>query len=59
MNTLGQRVTILEDGTKEAGIHQVEWAGTNELGIDVPSGLYFVSLKAGDFQQTIKILKTK
>ncbi|MBN2011336.1 choice-of-anchor D domain-containing protein [candidate division KSB1 bacterium] len=45
-NILGQRIRTLIDQTMRGGHHQLVWDGTNERGISVASGLYFVHLKA-------------
>ncbi len=46
-NVQGRRVATLASGTLAAGLHQVAWAGRDDAGHRVPSGLYFVRLKAG------------
>jgi len=46
-NSLGQRVTILEDGTKDAGTHRIRWNAVNSSGQKLPSGIYICRLKAG------------
>ncbi len=53
-NTMGQRVAILEDGWREAGWHSVCFDASM-----LSSGLYFYTLKAGDFVQTEKMLLIK
>jgi flagellar hook assembly protein FlgD len=49
-NTLGQLVVTLVDAQKEAGYHQVQWKP------DVPSGIYFYRLQAGEFIGTKKMI---
>ena len=46
-NTLGQRVKQLVNAEWEAGIHYVEWAGTNESDGMAASGVYYCVLRAG------------
>lgn len=62
-NLLGQEIAQLVDGEQHAGRHEALWNGTNSLGINVPSGLYFYSLEAhGDgtaFRQIRKMLLLK
>jgi hypothetical protein len=41
-------------GTKPAGYHRMIWDAKN-----VPSGLYFVRLKAGEFTETRKMTLVK
>lgn len=43
-NSLGQRITCLEDGEREAGSHSIRWNGSDHLGISQPSGIYFYTL---------------
>ena len=50
-NTLGQLVATLVDGRKEAGYYQVQWSPSN-----IPSGIYFYRLQAGEFVQTKKMI---
>ena len=53
-NLLGQNVETLVDDTRQAGYHQVVWDATN-----VPTGVYFYRIAAGDFTQTRKMLLMK
>ena len=53
-NQLGQEVVTLVDERMNSGMHQAVWDAL-ELG----SGAYFVSLTAGDYQQTRKLLLVK
>ncbi len=41
-NILGKRVTELFNGKISAGWHEVYWAGQNQHGVKVGSGLYFI-----------------
>ena len=53
-NLLGRRVSTLQDHTVAAGVHEVVWnAG------DLPSGIYFVRMQAGEFVQTRKVVLLK
>ena len=48
---LGQEVATLENGIKQAGVHEVDWnAGA------LPSGVYFYRLTSGTFSQTKRML---
>jgi flagellar hook assembly protein FlgD len=40
-NILGQKVRILEEGTRDAGIHNLTWDGRNAYQQLSASGLYF------------------
>jgi photosystem II stability/assembly factor-like uncharacterized protein len=52
-NTLGQLVATLVDERKEAGSYQSTWNA------DVPSGIYFCRLQAGEFLETRKMILLK
>ena len=49
-NLLGQMVRVLVAEPKPAGHYLVRWNGKNELGENVPSGVYFYVMVAGDFK---------
>jgi hypothetical protein len=53
-NLLGQRITTIEDGHREAGDHAVIW---NAFGL--PSGLYFARLESGNNADNLKISLVK
>ncbi len=53
-NLLGGKVTILQDGIKQAGPHQIIWNAK-----DIPSGVYFARLNTGVKTQTIKMVVLK
>lgn len=50
-NTLGQQVTLLQNGEQEAGYHEVRFEGSG-----LSSGVYFYRLRAGDFMATKRLL---
>ena len=56
---MGQKVSALVKGQKNAGVNQVHWDGTNDQGEQVPSGLYVYQMIAADFKQTNKMLFLK
>lgn len=58
-NILGETVATLLDEVLAAGRHVVEWRGTDRSGKAVPSGVYFYSLKAGDFSDVRKMVLLK
>ena len=58
-NSLGQQVKVLYQGKIAAGIYTVEWDGTNESGLPLPSGIYYAILKADYFVKTIKMMYLK
>jgi len=51
---LGREVTTLVSKTQEAGIKSVQWDATN-----VPSGMYFYQIRAGEYVQTRKMVLLK
>lgn len=55
-NILGQHVQTLANGTFEAGRYSYIWNGKNNNGADVPSGIYFYSLKTDEFTKTNKMM---
>jgi len=48
----GQLVAVLVDEGQTAGEKSVVWDGHNGKGENVASGIYFYTLKAGDFSET-------
>jgi hypothetical protein len=58
-NVLGQQVKTLVDKDLAAGVQNVEWDGTDNVGRTVASGVYFYRLNAGEFQATKKMLMLK
>ena len=50
-NTLGEKVAVLENGWLDAGNYTSVFDGNN-----LSSGIYFYTLKAGDFVQTRKMM---
>jgi len=58
-NVHGQLIRTLVDGVREAGLYRVVWDGTDDDGVEVSSGLYFVRLLAGATVTVQKTLKAK
>ncbi len=52
----GRQVTTLVDGFQEAGYRSVTWDGRDDRGISVSSGVYFYRLRAGEFEETKKMI---
>lgn len=59
LNVLGQHVTTLFDGYKEAGYHSVTWNGTDARGSAVASGIYFYRIQAGADHAVKKMMMLK
>lgn len=55
-NTLGQKIRILEDAEKVAGLHRISWDGLNDAKKMVCSGVYFYRIAAGEFRQLKKMI---
>ncbi len=55
-NVLGQEVRTLLAQERDAGTYTVEWDGKNNAGMDVPSGVYLYTMRAGNFVQTKKMM---
>jgi hypothetical protein len=53
-NVLAQLVATLVNERQEPGYHQFQWNASN-----VPSGIYFYRLQAGDFVETKKLILLK
>jgi photosystem II stability/assembly factor-like uncharacterized protein len=53
-DVLGNEIAALVDEEKEAGYHSIDFSAS-----ELPSGVYFYQLKAGDFIQTKKMLLLK
>lgn len=58
-NNIGQKVRTLVNRNYSAGAHEVVWDGRNNNGLEVPAGIYYYRIKAGDFQQSQKMLLIK
>jgi hypothetical protein len=58
-NNLGMEVRTLVNGSVEPGIHSLKWDGRNNSGELMASGVYFLRIQAGTFNQTRKMLLTR
>ncbi len=58
-NMLGEEVRLLLDEEKPSGMYEINWDGKNSQGVSVPSGVYFYSLSAGNFQEIRKMILAK
>jgi len=55
----GRLVRTIYQGAEEAGTHQRSWAGRDQSGRTVGSGVYFYRLQAGDDVETRRMLLAK
>ncbi len=55
----GERVRTLVDQTRPAGSYTEVWDGRDEHGVAVGSGVYFYSLRAGNFQSSRRMVLLK
>ena len=58
-NVLGQEVVTLLDGSVNAGVHAVSWNGTDSVGRQVSSGLYFYTFETEGLVQTRRMTLLK
>lgn len=58
-DVLGRKTKTLLSSDLEAGEHTILWDGTNTFGDKVTGGIYFYSLKCGDFRESKKMLYLK
>ena len=55
----GQQIKTLVSGKQAAGSHSVLWDGTDESGLRVASGVYLLTMRAGEFVQARKLTLMK
>jgi flagellar hook assembly protein FlgD len=58
-NLLGQRVRLLAEGLQLAGYHQPVWAGQDDHGQPVASGIYFCRLESQGRVESRRLLLLK
>jgi photosystem II stability/assembly factor-like uncharacterized protein len=58
-NLTGQHIATLLEEKRPAGEYELAWDGRNDLGQPVPSGVYLLSIRAGEFTQTRKMMLTR
>ncbi|MFZ0391194.1 MAG: FlgD immunoglobulin-like domain containing protein [Calditrichia bacterium] len=58
-NSLGQKVRTLFNGALPAGGHTFRWNARNDLGLEVPAGIYYYHLQAGEYQAARSMLLLK
>jgi len=55
----GRLVKTLMDESLSPGFYSVHWDGLNNNGEKVSSGIFFYTIKAGEFMETKKMLVLK
>jgi len=58
-NILGKRIRTLINEHQTAGYKRVSWDGKDDNGNEVPTGVYFYRIKAGEFTQAKKMILLK
>ncbi len=58
-NSSGQLVKTSVNESKGPGVYRIYWDGKNNDGRQLPNGVYFIELKAGDFTKIIKTVMLK
>ncbi len=58
-NLMGQKIRTLSSGEMTPGYHSIVWDGTNDLGSQVATGMYFYAIQTSEFQATKKMLFMK
>ncbi|MBN1154483.1 T9SS type A sorting domain-containing protein [candidate division KSB1 bacterium] len=48
-NVLGKKIKTLFTGYQQAGNHEIQWDGLDDSGAQMASGVYFVTLRSGQF----------
>jgi hypothetical protein len=59
INVLGQTVATVLNGRESAGVHTVQWNGTDSHGSPVASGIYIYRMTAGSFVTERKLVLLK
>ena len=55
----GNQIMSLVNEYKTPGQYRINWNGKNEKGIPVAGGLYFYSIRSGEFRETKKMICLK
>jgi flagellar hook assembly protein FlgD len=55
----GDEICALVNEKKEAGYHQLLWNGKDASGHEAPTGIYLITIEAGEFNASRKMIKIK
>ncbi len=58
-NALGQKVKTLINDIRQPGYYRIIWNGTNNMGVNVASGIYIYRMKAGKYIAAKKMVLLK
>ncbi|MDX9870495.1 MAG: choice-of-anchor J domain-containing protein [Candidatus Cloacimonadales bacterium] len=58
-NVKGQKIRSLVNERQSAGLHSINWDGTDDNGKKVSSGIYFFNMKSGKYTSTRKMILMK
>ncbi len=58
-NSLGRPIRTLVDAHYAPGAHSTTWDGRNDAGRSVSSGVYFYTIRSGNFSQTRRMIFVK
>lgn len=56
VDPLGREIRRLAGGTYAAGAHEIVWDGRDDLGREVPAGVYYAVVTAAGFRQSERIV---
>ncbi len=56
-NAIGEKVRVLNSDNSKKGFYRMIWDGKDNEGKPVAKGIYFIGIKAGEINQTKKIIK--
>jgi len=56
---MGQKIRSLSSEMMTPGYHAIIWDGTNDMGSQVSTGMYFYAIQSSEFQATKKMLFLK
>ena len=58
-DVMGRKVKSVINNMQNAGLRSVIWNSTDDLGQNVPAGMYFYSIQAGEYMRARKIILLK